>query len=48
MTVSPIKDNSWCTVSVMVEKKRSVVVMDELVVASAEDVFLVTLHNCRV
>jgi hypothetical protein len=32
----------------MVEKKKSAVVMDELVAAGAEDVFLVALDNCRV
>jgi ATP phosphoribosyltransferase-like protein len=47
-TVSPIEDDGWCAVSAMVEKKRSAVVMDELVAAGAEDVFLVALHNCRV
>ena len=47
-TISPIDDGGWCAVSAMVEKKKSAVVMDELVAAGAEDVFLVALHNCRV
>jgi len=47
-TVSPIEDSGWCAVSAMVEKKKSAVVMDELVAVGAEDVFLVALQNCRV
>jgi len=46
--VSPIEDDGWFAVSVMVEKKKNAVVMDELVAAGAEDVFLVALQNCRV
>jgi len=47
-TVSPIEDDGWCAVSAMVERKKSAIVMDDLVAAGAEDVFLLALQNCRV
>jgi len=47
-TISSIDDEGWCAVSAMVEKKKSAVVMDDLVAIGAEDVFLLALDNCRV
>jgi ATP phosphoribosyltransferase len=46
-TVSPIEDDGWCAVSAMVERK-SAVVLDELVAASADNFLLVALHICKV
>ncbi|KAF9046285.1 ATP phosphoribosyltransferase [Panaeolus papilionaceus] len=47
-TISPLEDEKWVAVSVMVEKKRLAHVMDELVDIGAEDVLVFNLDNCRV
>lgn len=47
-TVSPLEENGWVAVSVMVEKKKIAQVMDELVNIGAEDVLIFNLDNCRV
>jgi ATP phosphoribosyltransferase len=47
-TVSPLEDEGWIAVSVMVEKKRIADIMDQLVGAGAEDIMVFNLDNCRV
>lgn len=47
-TISPLEENEWVAVSVMVERKNVATVMDRLVAAGAEDVLLLKLDNCRV
>jgi len=47
-TVSPLEEENWVAVSVMVEKKRVAQVMDELVEIGAEDILVFNLDNCRV
>ncbi|KAF9019376.1 ATP phosphoribosyltransferase [Hymenopellis radicata] len=47
-TVSPLEENGWVAVSVMIEKKKIADVMDELVRIGAEDVLIFNLDNCRV
>ncbi|KAL5482354.1 HIS1 [Sanghuangporus weigelae] len=47
-TISPLEENNWVAVSVMVEKKNVATVMDKLVATGAEDVLLLKLDNCRV
>jgi ATP phosphoribosyltransferase len=47
-TVSPLEDEGWIAVSVMVEKKRIADIMDRLVGAGAEDIMIFNLDNCRV
>lgn len=47
-TISPLEEDNWVAVSVMVEKKKSASIMDELVGAGAEDVLIFNLNNCRV
>ncbi|KAL9932662.1 hypothetical protein V8E36_008361 [Tilletia maclaganii] len=47
-TVSPLRDEGWSAVSVMVLKKDIAEVMDKLEAAGAEDVLVTALHNCRV
>ena len=47
-TVSPLEDDGWVAVSVMVERKHIASVMDRLTAAGAEDVFTMSLDNCRV
>ncbi|KIY73163.1 ATP phosphoribosyltransferase [Cylindrobasidium torrendii FP15055 ss-10] len=47
-TVSPLEQENWLAVSVMVEKKKVANIMDDLVKAGAEDVLVFNLDNCRV
>lgn len=47
-TVSPLDQENWVAVSVMVEKKKVAHVMDELVEVGAEDILVFNLDNCRV
>ncbi|KAG6900309.1 hypothetical protein C0993_012741 [Termitomyces sp. T159_Od127] len=47
-TISPLEEDNWVAVSVMVEKKKSASIMDELVGAGAEDLLIFNLNNCRV
>ena len=47
-TVSPLEEEGWVAVSVMVEKSRVADVMDELVKIGAEDILIFNLDNCRV
>ncbi|CAL1713737.1 unnamed protein product [Somion occarium] len=47
-TVSPLEDDGWVGVSVMVEKKRMANIMDDLVKIGAEDILIFNLDNCRV
>jgi len=47
-TISPIEEENWVAVSVMVEKKKSAKVMDDLVAIGAEDILAFNLDNCRV
>jgi ATP phosphoribosyltransferase len=47
-TISPLEDEKWVAVSVMVEKAKSADVMDRLVKIGAEDILVFNLDNCRV
>jgi len=47
-TVSPIEEENWVAVSVMVEKSRTAEIMDELMAVGAEDILIFNLDNCRV
>ena len=47
-TVSPLEEDGWVAVSVMVEKSKVADVMDELVKIGAEDILIFNLDNCRV
>jgi len=47
-TVSPLEDEGWTAVSVMVEKKQIADIMDRLTGAGAEDIMIFNLDNCRV
>jgi len=47
-TISPLEEENWVAVSVMVEKKKAAKVMDELVDIGAEDILVFNLDNCRV
>ncbi|EJF66231.1 ATP phosphoribosyltransferase [Dichomitus squalens LYAD-421 SS1] len=47
-TISPLEEEGWLAVSVMVEKAKIADVMDELVKIGAEDIMIFNLDNCRV
>ncbi|KAK0543526.1 ATP phosphoribosyltransferase (ATP-PRTase) (ATP-PRT) [Tilletia horrida] len=47
-TVSPLREDGWSAVSVMVLKNQLAEVMDKLEVAGAEDILVTNLYNCRV
>ena len=47
-TVSPLDDNDWMAVSVMVEKKKLLNVMDALEKVGATDILVLNIQNCRV
>lgn len=47
-TISPLDEENWVAVNVMVEKKTMAKVMDDLVAVGAEDVLIFNLDNCRV
>ncbi len=47
-TVSPLEEEGWVAVSVMVEKQKVANVMDDLVKVGAEDILIFNLDNCRV
>ncbi|KAF8073567.1 hypothetical protein FPV67DRAFT_1478429 [Lyophyllum atratum] len=47
-TISPLEEENWVAISIMVEKSKSATIMDELVKAGAEDVLIFNLNNCRV
>lgn len=47
-TISPLEEEGWVAVSVMVEKQKAATVMDELVKIGAEDILIFNLDNCRV
>jgi len=47
-TVSPLEQENWVAVNIMVEKKKAASVMDQLVEVGAEDILVFNLDNCRV
>ncbi|KAI0723807.1 ATP phosphoribosyltransferase [Cerioporus squamosus] len=47
-TISPLEDEEWVAVSVMVEKSKIANVMDDLAKIGAEDIMIFNLDNCRV
>lgn len=47
-TISPLEEEGWVAVSVMVEKSRIADAMDELVKIGAQDIMIFNLDNCRV
>jgi len=46
-TVSPLEDDEWASVSVMVEKNESAEVMDKLEAIGATDIIIFNIDNCR-
>jgi len=46
-TVSPLEDDEWASVSVMVEKNESAEVMDRLEAIGATDIIIFNIDNCR-
>jgi len=46
-TVSPLEDDEWASISVMVEKKDSAEVMDKLEAIGATDIIIFNIDNCR-
>ncbi|KAJ7496556.1 ATP phosphoribosyltransferase [Mycena latifolia] len=47
-TISPLEEENWVAVNVMVEKKKIAGIMDDLVKIGAEDILIFNLDNCRV
>jgi ATP phosphoribosyltransferase len=47
-TISPLEDEGWVGVSVMVEKAVMAKAMDSLAEIGAEDILIFNLDNCRV
>ena len=47
-TVSPLEDEAWVAVSVMVEKSKVANAMDELMNIGATDILIFNIDNCRV
>jgi ATP phosphoribosyltransferase len=47
-TVSPLEDEAWIAVSVMVEKAKIAQAMDDLLAMGAEDILIFNIDNCRV
>jgi ATP phosphoribosyltransferase len=46
-TVTPLEEEGWVAVSVMVEKKKLALVMDELNTVGAHDILVLDLKNSR-
>ena len=47
-TISPLEDEGWIALKVMVEKKQIANIMDQLVGIGARDIMIFNLDNCRV
>lgn len=47
-TISPLEEENWVGVSIMIEKSKTATIMDELVKVGAEDILIFSLDNCRV
>ena len=47
-TISPLEDEEWIALKVMVEKKQIATIMDQLVGIGATDIMIFNLDNCRV
>lgn len=47
-TISPLEEDNWVGVSIMIEKSKTATIMDELVKVGAEDILIFSLDNCRV
>ena len=47
-TVSPLEDSNWVAVSSLIPSKKVAEIMDNLTACGAEDILVMTLHNCRV
>lgn len=47
-TISPLDDDNWVAVSSMVPQSKVSDIMDELAAAGAEDILILSIHNCRV
>lgn len=46
-TVTSLDEEGWCAVSIMVEKKKIAVVMDELTKVGAQDILVLDIKNSR-
>ena len=46
-TITSLDEEGWCAVSIMVEKKRIAVVMDELTEVGAQDILVLDIKNSR-
>lgn len=47
-TVTSLEDDDWVAVQSMVLKNEAAAIMDQLQEIGAVDIFLLSLHNCRV
>ncbi|KAJ3303214.1 ATP phosphoribosyltransferase (ATP-PRTase) (ATP-PRT) [Kappamyces sp. JEL0829] len=47
-TVSPLEDGNWAAVSSLIPSKMVADIMDQLTEVGAEDILVMSLHNCRV
>ena len=46
-TISPLENENWVSVSVMIQKQSQGVVMDDLIKIGASDILIFDIHNCR-
>ena len=46
-TITSLDEEGWCAVSIMVEKKRIAIVMDELTKVGAQDILVLDIKNSR-
>ena len=46
-TITSLDEEGWCAVSIMVEKKKIAVVMDELTKVGAQDILVIDIKNSR-
>jgi ATP phosphoribosyltransferase len=46
-TITTLDEDGWVAVSAMVIKSETVIVMDDLVTAGAQDILMLSIHNSR-
>ena len=47
-TISPLERDDWVSISAMVLKSTCADIMDKLTALGAEDILVLSIHNCRV
>lgn len=47
-TISPLEEEAWVAVTIMVEKGKIATIMDRLAAIGAQDIMIFNLDNCRV